>query len=231
MLHIIQNDPAVPPGIIEQVLTIPFRVHHPYRGELLPPPRDVSALIVLGGTMGANDEETHPYLNDVKMCIGDVVAREIPFLGICLGGQLLAAVMGGQVVSDRWGEMGSLPVILTAEGMDDLLFQGLPEEFTTFQWHNDSFDVPADGVLLARSAGCPHQAFRTGSRAWGLQFHPEVTERIIRDWCGFENAEAVNHLKLLCSFSSKAREYHRAAERLFSNFVKLAGLHEKQVDD
>lgn len=181
--------------------------------------------------MGANDEENHPFLHDVKMCIGDVVAREIPCLGICLGGQLLAAVMGGQVASDRWGEVGSIPVLLTAEGKDDLLFQGLPDEFTAFQWHNDSFDIPAGGVLLARSAGCPHQAFRTGSRAWGLQFHPEVTERIIRDWCGLENAESINHWELLRSFSLRAREYHLTAEKLFGNFVKLAGCRRNKADD
>ena len=224
MLHIIQNDPAVPPGIIEQILTIPFRVHHPYRGERLPDPRDISALIVLGGTMGANDEESYPFIRDVKACIGDFITRDIPYLGICLGAQLLAAVMGGQVVSDRWGEMGSLPVILTADGKDDLLFKGLPDEFITFQWHNDSLDVPADGVLLARSAGCPHQAFRAGSRAWGLQFHPEITERILRGWCDFENAGSLNRLELFHSFSSRAREYHFTAEMIFGNFVKLAGM-------
>ena len=224
MLHIIQNDPAVPPGIIEQILTVPFCVHHPYRGERLPDPRDISALIVLGGTMGANDEKGHPFLHDVKVCIGEVVARDIPYLGICLGAQLLAAVQGGRVVSGRWGEMGSHDIVLTAEGKGDPLFRGLQAGFTTFQWHNDSFDIPENGVLLARSAACPHQAFRAGGCAWGLQFHPEITERIVRDWCDLENAGSVNYLELLRSFNSRAREYHFVAEMLFGNFVKLAGM-------
>ena len=129
----------------------------------------------------------HPFLHDLKSFIRRVVADGTPYLGICLGGQLLAAALGARVVSNRWEELGSLPVTLTAEGCCDSLFAGMPVEFDTFQWHHDSFDIPEGGVLLASSAACPHQAFRMGKYAWGVQFHPESVltpsgETIMRNW-------------------------------------------------
>jgi len=85
MLHIIQNDPEVPPGNIIDHLTIPYAVHHPYRDGCLPEPEHVAALIVMGGAMGANDDQRHPFLGDLKNLIRTVVAARTPYLGICLG--------------------------------------------------------------------------------------------------------------------------------------------------
>ncbi|NMC74449.1 MAG: type 1 glutamine amidotransferase, partial [Geobacteraceae bacterium] len=181
MVHILQNDPAVPAGNIVEFLPVPPRICRLYRGEPLPEPGDVSSLIVLGGSMGANDDRSHPFLTALKLYIRHIVTAGIPFLGICLGGQLLAEATGGRAVSGRWEELGTLPVMLTPAGREDRLFRGIPEKFVSFHWHHDSFDLPADGVLLATSEGCPHHAFRVGERAWGLQFHPEVTEGIVRD--------------------------------------------------
>jgi GMP synthase (glutamine-hydrolysing) len=223
-LHIIQNDPEVPPGNIVEHLTIPYRIHYPYRGERLPALDQVQALIVLGGAMGANDEQKHPFLLGVKQLIRQVVAAGVPYLGVCLGGQLLAAALGGKVVSGRWQELGTLPVKLTAEGTADLLFRGIDEQFKTFQWHHDSFDVPAGGVLLATSAACPHQAFRVGVSAWGLQFHPEVTAQIIRDWCAWESTKAATTEELVAAFKAEAENYHATVRQLMNNFLLAAQL-------
>ena len=87
MLHIIQNDPEVPPGNISEHLSIPYALHHPYRGEKLPEVDEISALIVLGGAMGANDDQRYPFLVDLKALIRRVVAAGRPYLGVCLGGQ------------------------------------------------------------------------------------------------------------------------------------------------
>src|ERR1035437_8462016 len=92
-LHIIQNDPGVPPGNITDNFSIPYVIHHPYRNGALPEPEQISALIVIGGAMGANDDARHPFLGDLKNLIRTVVASRIPYLGICLGGQLLAAAL------------------------------------------------------------------------------------------------------------------------------------------
>src|SRR6185369_8330445 len=145
MLHIIQNDPEVPPGNITNNLDNLGRsycLHHPYLGDSLPELRDISALIVMGGAMGANNDARHPFLTEMKRFIRKVVEQGSPYLGICLGGQLLAAALGARVASHRWEELGTLGVELTEEGRSDRLFSGMGATFTTFQWHHDSFDIP-----------------------------------------------------------------------------------------
>jgi GMP synthase-like glutamine amidotransferase len=224
MLHIIQNDPEVPLGNMIDHLTIPYIVYHPYRDGLLPKPEQIWALIVLGGAMGANDEQRHPFLSDLKNLIRNIVAARIPCLGICLGGQLLAVALGAKVASNRWEELGTLKVYLTEEGKSDPLFGGFQEEFTTFQWHHDSFDIPDGGVLLASSAACPHQAFRVGDFAWGLQFHPEVTESIIRDWCAWDLSTAARTEELVTAFSCEEENYRATARRFLENFLQSAGM-------
>ena len=174
--------------------------------------------------MGANDDLQHPFLYDLKIFIRKIVSAEIPYLGICLGGQLLAAALGARVVSNRWKELGCLAMTLTAEGQRDLLFSELPAELDTFQWHHDSFDIPDGGVLLASSAACRHQAFRVGSAAWGTQFHPEVTEQIIRDWCALDRATSDRVDELRADFRTMEVPYRIAAQRLLKNFLGAAGL-------
>jgi GMP synthase-like glutamine amidotransferase len=220
MLHIIQNDPEVPPGTIIDHLTIPHVVHHPYIDGCLPKPEEISALIVMGGSMGANDDQRHPFLSDLKNLIRTVAAARIPYLGVCLGGQLLAAALGAKVVSNRWEELGTLDVSLTDAGKTDRLFAGIPESFSTFQWHRDSFDIPEGAVLLASSAACPHQAFRVWDSAWGVQFHPEVTEPIIRDWCAWGSSTSAKVDELLAHFSRESECYRTTSQKLVVNFIK-----------
>ncbi|HCE68460.1 MAG: hypothetical protein A2X82_06115 [Geobacteraceae bacterium GWC2_55_20] len=227
MLHIIQNDPEVPPGnIIDNLeqLEQPYFLHHPYLGETLPDLRDITAMIVMGGAMGANDDKLHPFLTELKLLIRRVVEHGRPYLGICLGGQLLAAACGGRVVSNRWEELGTLEVNLTAAGKYDRLFAGLEGSFTTFQWHHDSFDIPPDAVLLASSPACQHQAFRIGACAWGTQFHPEVTEEIIRDWCDWTPATGTRVEELVARWRTVQKNYHGIALRLLGNFLGAAKL-------
>jgi GMP synthase (glutamine-hydrolysing) len=223
VLHIIQNDPEVPPGNIVEHLTIPCKIHHPYRDGLLPGPEEISALIVLGGAMGANDDHKHPFLADVKLLISRVVEMNIPYLGICLGGQLLAAALGAKVATNRWEELGTLTVALTEEGKADRLLGGIAGQFDTFQWHHDSFDIPAGAILLATSTACPHQAFRVGESAWGLQFHPEVTEQIIRDWCAWDSSTASRTEELVAMFASRSVRYDATARQIVQNFTRIAG--------
>lgn len=223
MLHIIQNDPEVPPGNIAENLAdqgIAFRRHQIYRGEELPSPDDITALIVLGGAMGANDDDRFPFLTPLKQLIRRSLELGIPYLGICLGGQLLAAASGTPVVSCRWEELGTLQVTLTQKGEADPLFAGISSPFNTFQWHHDSFDLPAEATLLASSPACPHQAFRLGSNAWGLQFHPEVTEQIIRTWAAWDPATACRTEQLLADFQAASSTYQQTAKRMLQNFLQ-----------
>lgn len=227
MLHIIQNDPQVPPGNLLDAITIPYCIHHPYRGEKLPEIEQVSALIVMGGAMGANDDARHPFLGDLKELVRNCVASRIPYLGICLGGQLLAAAVGAKVASNRWEELGWLNVSLAAAGNVDRLFEGMAAEFRTFQWHHDSFDIPENALLLASSAACPHQAFRIGDLAWGLQFHPEVTETIIRDWCAWDRSTMERVEELVAAFSSDAENYRAISAQLMRNFIAISAVHSR----
>ena len=221
MLHIIQNDPEVPPGNLIEHLGAPYLVHHPYLDGLFPEMRNITSLIVLGGAMGANDDLRHPFLTGVKQLIRRVVGADIPYLGICLGGQLLAATLGAQVASQRWEEIGTAQVALTAAGSTDPLFAGISERFATFQWHHDSFDLPEGATLLASSTRCPSQAFRVGRCAWGLQFHPEVTGEIIRDWCAWESSTREATDAFVTEFSRHETGYRAVSRQLMKNFGSI----------
>lgn len=224
MLHIIQNDPEVPPGNISDYLDIsgvPYFIHHPYHGDPLPTPRNITAVIVLGGAMGANEDQLHPFLKPLKIFIRNIVEQQIPYLGICLGGQLLAAACGGSAVSMRWEELGTLAVELTKQGESDPLFAGIGRAFKTFQWHHDSFDIPPDAILLASSPDCPHQAFRIGNSAWGTQFHPEVTETIIRDWCSWDPSTRERSEALVAEWRAAA-DYRKIARQMLENFLNAS---------
>jgi GMP synthase-like glutamine amidotransferase len=227
MLLIIQNDPEVPPGNFGDTirrLNIHCRIVHPYAGETIPPLAEVAAAIVLGGAMGVHDMEEHPFLVRVKAFIRECVRRETPFLGICLGGQLLADVLGGRVAANSpHGEKGTLKVLLSAAGEADPLFAGIPREFVTFQWHNDSFEVPAGATLLATSPACGGQAFRFGSRAWGTQFHPEVDREIVGCWARWTGETAPHADRFLADFLLAEQGYLDVSRRLLGNFLMQAG--------
>lgn len=227
MLVIIQNDPEVPLGAFADYLAdagTPHTFVHPYRGEPLPPVGEVSAVIVLGGAMGVHDGDRHPFLVTLKGFIRECAALDTPYLGICLGGQLLADALGARVTSNTCGEKGALAVRLSPEGEGDLLFAGLPQEFVTFQWHNDCFTLPAGAVLLASSPACPSQAFRFGNSAYGLQFHPEVDRAIVDCWARWSEETAPVADQFLADFAAREEEYRRASRRLLRNFITLSGL-------
>ncbi|GAB7026718.1 type 1 glutamine amidotransferase [Geotalea toluenoxydans] len=231
MLLVVQNDPRVPLGTYADYLAeagAPFRTIRPYAGEALPNPAGIGAVIVLGGAMGVNDVAKYPFLDGVKDFIADTVACKVPLLGICLGGQLLAHVLGAPVVCNSpWGEKGTLPVTLTVPGSADPLFREIDRRFMTFQWHNDSFAIPNGGELLASSSTCPNQAFRFGANAYGTQFHPEINREIIENWSSWSPETMACSRDLLADFAASAAAYNAASHRLLLNFLQLSGLGNK----
>ena len=138
-----------------------------------------NALIVLGGWMGVYEADRYPHLKLEYKLIEDALARKIPVLGICLGAQILAHVLGANVRKHTEREAGWRKVSLTEAGRADPLLQDFKAEETIFQMHGDTFDIPAGAVHLARSAVCESQAFRYGENAYGLQFHLEVNQDMI----------------------------------------------------
>lgn len=224
MLTLIQNDPDVPPGSLLDVLAenqAPYRVISSFSGETFPSLDDVPAIIVLGGAMGVHEIDRYPYLVTVRSYIEEAVSRSIPLLGICLGGQLLAEALGAAVHSQKNGEMGIHSVAVMNSARMDPLFLGIPEYFTTFQWHNDSFEIPDGAACLASSPDCAHQAFRYGSCHYGLQFHPEVTKNIVRCWAQ-NSSEAIDSMRILEDFQRQEGAYSAISQKLLENFLRLA---------
>lgn len=134
--------------------------------------------IALGGSLRASD----PRLLETRQWIQRALVRDMPFLGICLGAQLLAGALGEPVVRGFRPEIGMRDVLLTAASDPDALFAGMPKRLSVFQWHEDSFSLPRGALLLAGSGAYEQQAFRWGASAYGLQFHPEIRVEDLRRW-------------------------------------------------
>ncbi|MHB1401690.1 MAG: type 1 glutamine amidotransferase [Thiobacillus sp.] len=146
-----------------------------YLGEPLPPVQKVDLLMVMGGPMNIHEEARYPWLADEKRFIERVIAAGRRVLGICLGAQLVADVLGAKVYANADKEIGWFPVETTETISGDSLFAAFPRRIEVFHWHGDTFDIPAGAVHVARSAGCAHQAFVYDERVVGLQFHLETT--------------------------------------------------------
>ncbi len=195
---VLQHIACEPPGVYEDVLRergAEIRRVELDEGEPLPGWRGFDAIVAMGGPMSANDDARLPWLTEEKRAIGEAVRAGAPLWGACLGAQLLAAALGAPVYPGPAPEVGVMPVTLTDEGLADRVLAGLPRELPTLQWHGDTFDLPAGAVRLAGSAAYPNQAFRWGERAYGLQFHVEVTPGMAREWAEVpEYAEALERI-------------------------------------
>jgi GMP synthase-like glutamine amidotransferase len=182
---VLQHISCEPPAIYEDVLrergAEVVRVELD-EGETMPDWREFDAIVVMGGPMSANDDKELPWLTDEKRLISEAVRAGIPYWGVCLGCQLLAGSLGARVYRGPRPEVGMLHVGLTPDGESDPIFRQAPREFLTLQWHNDTFEIPAGGVLLASSAVYAAQAFRWGRSAYGLQFHLEISAELAREW-------------------------------------------------
>ncbi len=148
---------------------------HLHRGERLPPASAWDGLVVLGGPMGVHEEDRHAWLAAEKRYLEHALAQQRPVLGICLGAQLLAHVLGAKVFRNAWPEVGWFPVERTAEAAEARHGAALPARFEALHWHGDAFDTPPGALHLARSAACACQAFARGERVLGLQFHLETS--------------------------------------------------------
>jgi GMP synthase (glutamine-hydrolysing) len=157
-------------------------VARPDQDDRLPDRQDYDAILAMGGPMSVNDDTRLPWLRGEKRLITEAVAAGTPYFGVCLGAQLLAAALGAPVYPGSRPEHGMHPVDLSAAARTDPVLGTVPARLDVFQWHGETFDLPAGAVALARSPGYPHQAIRAGDRAYGLQFHLEVSQELLAKW-------------------------------------------------
>jgi GMP synthase (glutamine-hydrolysing) len=182
---VIQHVGTEGPGLIEDCLkegAFPYEILRLGPGVVLPGMDGWSHLILMGGPMNVYEEGRFPFLRQEDLFIKEAIQRGKAVLGICLGAQLIAKALGAQIDKAPVKEIGWYCVSLTEEGFDDPLFSLFPRTFSVFQWHEDTFEIPRAGKLLATSAPVSHQAFRYGELVYGLQFHLEVKEEMVRDW-------------------------------------------------
>lgn len=146
-----------------------------YQGEALPPVNDFDWLIVMGGPMGIYDDENYPWLNAEKKFIKSVISSKKIVLGICLGAQLIADVLGAKVQTNKHREIGWFNISRLPGTDNTILSSVIPDNSIVFHWHGDTFDIPEGAISLAESEACKNQGFILNNRVLALQFHLETT--------------------------------------------------------
>jgi GMP synthase-like glutamine amidotransferase len=189
-----------------------------WRGDELPrDPDSAAGVVMLGGPMNVYQEKEYPFLKEEDLFIRQMLREKVPFLGICLGAQLLAKAAGAAVTRSPEKERGWYDVQLTREGRQDDLFRGLGPTLSVFQWHDDTFAVPDGGILLATGRPCRNQAFKVGNCAYGLQFHIEVTADMIKAWS--EEEGAASHAgRIEAEGAARRGRFEKQTQRLGENF-------------
>ncbi len=193
-------------------------------GRLPSSPKGYRAVVVLGGPMNVYEENKYPFLAEEDRFIKECLSLNIPYLGICLGSQLLAKAAGANVVRSPVKEIGWYHINLTDKGKEDPVLKDLLPEAPVFHWHSDMFEIPPEGDLLATASGCPHQAFKVGANAYGLQFHIEITDKDIKEW--YNKYAAVDPVAtglapLISGYTLNKSIIHSQAKRIYENFFRI----------
>jgi GMP synthase-like glutamine amidotransferase len=196
---IIKNIACEGPGTIEEHLRaekLPYSTIDLKKGEAAPHINTFTHLVIMGGPMAVYEMEQHPFLKDETLLIESAIKANKHVLGVCLGAQMVAHALGARVYAGGQKEIGWYEVTLTDDGMRDpcvsqLAYDGR-KSAQVFQWHGDTFDLPAGAVRLASSDLYPNQAFRYSDRVYALQFHIEVSPVIVFDWLKDEQGVDLN---------------------------------------
>ena len=187
---------------------------------------------MLGGTVNADQVDRYPFLLEDRTLTREAVEAGVPYLGVCLGAQILARALDRPVMKAARREVGFQPVHPTEAASDDALLSGFTDGDRVFQWHEDTFDLPEGATLLATDDDVPHQAFRVGDLAWGIQFHFEVDGAELEAW--LDEADSLMDLEATWGKSSEdirleAKEHMAAHEergrevfRRFADVVRRA---------
>ena len=185
-----------------------------YENFVLPDINQIDWLIIMGGPMSINEEDEYPWLKKEKDFIKKTIDNNKVVIGICLGAQLIANVLGARVYKNEIKEIGWFPVRFTKGAKQQNLFSHLPEELTVFHWHGETFDLPAGSIHIAENEACKNQAFLYKEKVIGFQFHFEMTELAINVMVNGDDGElmpekfvqSVKEIKQNNEFITKANE-------------------------
>ncbi len=227
------------PGTIADFLEdnkLPYTVIDLSHGDKVPKlEKDFQSVICLGGPMNVYEEEKYRFLKEEDILLKRIADEEVPFLGICLGAQLIAKATGAHVTKNPVKEIGWYKIVLNDNGLRDDLFKDLPEVFKVFQWHGDTFGIPHGGKRLAFSELCQNQTLKYGRNIYGIQFHVEVTKDMIAQWADAYKAEleslkgiVSDRQKMLEDYAKLEKNYIKQAEQFYVNFFTIAGLLKKR---
>ena len=190
MLIVLRHVPYEGPGLIEDMLEgrgLPYRIID-VPGEGVPlGAAGFTGIVSMGGPMSVNDGTRE--IEKEKELLLEAIGRDIPILGVCLGAQIIASAMGARVYAGDQPEVGWGEVTLTQSGIADPLMAGADHVLPVLHWHGDAFDLPEGAVNLASSAKFENQAFRAGTNTYGIQFHLEVDEEMVREWVAMDQEE------------------------------------------
>jgi GMP synthase (glutamine-hydrolysing) len=230
-LLVIEHEPGAPIAHLGTWLVdagADVEVCRPWAGEEVPGLAGYDGLVILGGSMGANDDHTHPWLVIVKERIREATETGLPTLGVCLGHQPVAVALGGTVeVNPRGQQVGLYDVGWRPEVAEDDLFAGLPRQIRGIQWNNDIVtDVPHGAVTLAATPDDELQVVRFAPRVWGVQLHPEADEPVVRSWAAGDRDDhlerGIDQAAVLAELDAARAELDEAWRPLATGLVALA---------
>jgi GMP synthase-like glutamine amidotransferase len=162
-----------------------------YENSLLPELEKIDWLIIMGGPMGVKEEDKFPWLKTEKEFIKNAVNIGKVVVGVCLGSQLIADVLGAKVYNNEFKEIGWFPIKVTKEAKKINLFSHLPDKLTVFHWHSETFDLPEGAILIAENEACKNQGFIYNEKVLGFQFHFEMTEQSIEGMLNGDDDELI----------------------------------------
>ena len=222
----VTHGPSVPGGVFDEVAEA---AGHDLERWVVPlggapqPPASYGAVMVFGGSMHPDQDDRFDWLEREEAYLRRVLAEDVPVVGVCLGAQMLARAAGARVRPSSSPEIGWFDVELTPAGRYDPVLGVLPARVEAFQWHSYTFEVPGGATELARSAICT-QAFRAGLRAWGIQFHAEVTLSMLRSWIVEDGDELpVSSEEFVGEAEARIGDWNEHGRRLCAAFLATAG--------